>query len=347
MSAAVVGQPSVMRILWTHNFDPHVANSGVFVHKTAEGVRARGIDLHLEYLGNLRSMRQLMRARRHVKRLARDFDLVHAQFGSACGLVTSVVEGIPKIVTIRGSDWNIHKASRGFFYFHTQMASAFSKFSIRSYDAILAVSHRVAAELRQFAPRAYVDVSPSPIDLARFVPRDKREARALLGFPDCTEKWVLFNSLRLQNPIKRFELAKQAFDIAQERLGNLRLRVATGLDHESMPLFVAACDLVLCTSDNEGWPNSVKEALACNVPFVATDVSDLRDISSIEPSCRVCPADAKKIADGICEVLSLPDPRNLRQHLSGMSVDAISDQLIAIYQSLLTRQDDSGVVARP
>lgn len=326
-----------MRVLWTHNFDPRIPNSGVFVHKAAEGIRARGIDLRLEYLGNLRSIRQVLRARKHVRRLASQYDLVHAQFGSACALVTAAVDDVPKIVTIRGSDWNIHRASHGFRYFHTHAASMLTKLSLRSYDGVLCVSRRVAAEIQRFAPNAYIAVNPSPVDLSRFVPLDRTEAKAQLGYSQCMEKWVLFNSLRLQNPVKRFALAKQAFEIAQGRLGNLRLRLASDLPHEKMPLYVSACDVILCTSDNEGWPNSVKEALACNVPFVSTDVSDLRDIARVEPSCRVCPPDARVLADNLCEVLSGSEPRTLRRHVTSMGLDAISDQLITFYQSVLLR----------
>jgi glycosyltransferase involved in cell wall biosynthesis len=334
-----------MRVLWTHNFEPRVANSGVFMHKAAEGMRARGVDLQLHYLGNLRSIPQLLRARGQVRRMAAEFDLVHAQFGSACALATAAATAVPKIVTIRGSDWNTHDATRGFFYFHTRLASAFTKRALPSYDGVVTVSQRVAAEVMQAAPRAHVAVSPSPVDLSRFVPRDKQEARALLGHPECTEKWVLFNSLRLNNPIKRFALAQQAFAVAQERCGNLRLRIASGLAHDAMPLFVAACDLILCTSDNEGWPNSVKEALACNVPFVATDVSDLRAIAQAEPSCRVCPADPAVIADNMCDVLQSQQACDLRKYVAGMSVAAVSDQLSEFYESVLARH--RGTANRP
>lgn len=326
-----------MRVLWTHNFDPGIQNSGVFVHGAAAGLRARGVQLELEYLGNLRSIPQLLRARKRIRRLATGFDLVHAQFGSACSLATAAVRGVPKIVTIRGSDWNVHRATRGFFYFHTRAAASFTKASLRSYDQIISVSQRARDELRRFAPDSPIAVIPSPVDLARFVPRDKQEARASLGHANNAEKWILFNSLRLGNPIKRFELAQQAFEIAQARCGNLRLRLASKLPHEQMPAFVAACDLILCTSDNEGWPNSIKEALACNVPFVATDVSDLHRIAAVERSCRVCPPDPKIIADHICEVLSLPSPGDLRRHVSSMSVEAVSEQLIAVYRDVLAR----------
>jgi teichuronic acid biosynthesis glycosyltransferase TuaC len=109
------------------------------------------------------------------------------------------------------------------------------------------------------------------------------------------------------------------------------------LPREQMALFVAACDLILCTSETEGWPNSIKEALACNVPFVSTDVSDLRDIAAADSTCRVCTADAAVIASNICDVLSGKDPQDLRHHVASMSVDSIAEQMLATYQTVLSR----------
>lgn len=335
-----------MRVLWTHNFDPAIPGKGSFMHAAADGLRKRGIDLRLEYLGNLRSPLQMMSARIHVKRIAPAFDLVHAQFGSACALVTAAVDGIPKLLTIRGSDWATYDGGLGFLYFHTRMATSLTCKAIKSFDGIVSVSKRIAAEVDAIAPNALAAVLPSPIDLKVFAPRERREAKALLGHPNCTEKWVLFNSLDLRNPIKRFGLAQQAFDIAQARLGNLRLRIATNVPYDQMPLVVAACDLVLCTSEKEGWPNSVKEALACNVPFVATDVSDLRDIAAIDPTCRVCPPDPEVIAENICDVLSISSPRDLHRHVAGMDVGASTDQMLAFYRSVYSRYHEGRALGR-
>ncbi len=321
-----------MRVLWTHNFNPAIPGKGSFLLAAAEGLRSRGIDLHMEYLGDLRSAAQILRARTHVKQLAKKFDLVHAQYGSACALVTAVVQVIPKVLTIRGNDWSTYNGSLGFLYLHTRLATAFTRLALKSFDYVFTVSHRTAGQVSRMAPNVVITVLPSPIDLSLFVPRNRMEAKALLGYPSCNEKWVLFNSLDLENPVKRFAMAKQAFELAQKRHGNLRLRLATKLAHDEMANFVAACDLILCTSESEGWPNSVKEALACDVPFVATDVSDLRDIAANEPSCRICPPDATVIAANICEVLALPEPLSLRQYVSGMSVDASADRMIAIYK---------------
>jgi teichuronic acid biosynthesis glycosyltransferase TuaC len=332
-----------MRVLWPHNFNPEQPNSQVFMNIAATGLRMRGVDLHCEYLGNLRSVPNLARARARLRAMAGDFDVVHAQYGSACGLATAAVVDVPKVLSIRGNDWSVYNGSIGFHYFHTRLARWMTRRSVGAFDLVVTVSRRVATEVREFSPRTSIVAMPSPIDLNRFVPLDKREARALLGFPDNGERWVLFNALNLNDPVKRFPLANRAFEIANEKIGNLRLRVATNLPHADLPLFTAACDVILCTSETEGWPNCVKEALACNIPFVATDVSDLREIADADPRCRVCPPDPAILAENLVEVLANGDNRGLRGHVESMSMDKLSDQLIGAYESLLQRRTSSAL----
>ena len=98
-----VSQP--IRALWTHNFAPERPNSLVFVDIAADGMRACGVDVHLEYLGNLRSPTGLAAARKRVAAMTKGFDLVHAQYGSACALATAGAEGLPKVVSVRGNDY--------------------------------------------------------------------------------------------------------------------------------------------------------------------------------------------------------------------------------------------------
>jgi glycosyltransferase involved in cell wall biosynthesis len=301
----------------------------------AAGMRSRGIDLHCEYLGNLRSPRNLVRARQRIRTMSREFDVVHAQYGSACALVTEAAEAIPKMVTICGNDWNVYNGSIGFHYFHTRLARQMTRWSLRKFDAVITCSERLASDIQSVVPGAPTVPMPSPIDLRAFVPLDKQQARALLGYPDSKERWILFNAVNMQDPVKRFPLAKRAFDLANARVGNLRLRVATGLPHSELPLFTAACDLILCTSETEGWPNCVKEALACNVPFVATDVSDLKGIADVEPACRVCPPDAELLAASILQVLELPPSGNVRRFVEGMELELLTDRIIGIYRSAI------------
>lgn len=308
------------------------------------GLYERGVNLHCEYLGNLRSISNLFNVRGYLRRMVPDFDIVHAQYGSACAWATTAMTGIPKVLSIRGNDWDVYSSSIGFHFFHTRLARAMTKWSLEHFDCVITRSNRMAKAISRFAPRLHVISVPSPIDLNRFVPQNKLEARYLLGFPKCTEKWVLFNAVNLNDPVKRFSLAKETFELANAKLDNLRFRIATNLPHDMMPLYTAACDVIICTSETEGWPNCVKEALACNVPFVSTNVSDLQDIAKQEPTCRVCPADPVVLADNICEVLALQQQPNLRMHVASMDLGTVSNRLVGIYESLLSQDRSKNVI---
>lgn len=325
-----------MRVLWTHNFNPQVKNSGSFMHTLAQGMRDLGVDLELCYLGNLRSFANVARAYRQLRQAAAAYDLVHAQFGSACAVATSGVQAAPKLLSLRGSDWYRYREKMGFPAAHGLMAAAMTRAVIGKFDAVVAVSHRMADTVSKRYPYLPVTVLPSPIDLGMFQPLPRSVARARLGFADDTEKWVLFTTMSTSNPIKRVPLAQEAVRLANQRMGGVKLRVATGLDHADMPLFVSACDLALCTSVHEGWPNCIKEALACNLPFVATDVSDLARIAAQSPSCRICLPDAEILADNICEVLSGSTEVDLRRHVEGMDVRGTSQRLLDLYEGIVS-----------
>jgi len=239
---------------------------------------------------------------------------------------------------LRGSDWNRHTTSYKYDYWHTIIAKWLTRFSINKYDCILAVSNRMFLDLEHKNQKIQVLSLPAPIDLNHFIPLEKEKARKLLGYTDNHEKWVLFITGNINNPIKRYSLAKKAIILANAKFGNIKLRIAENIPHSKMPLFVAACDLILCTSDNEGWPNSIKEALACNLPFVSTDVSDLHEIADKEPTCRICPPDATIIAENICQVLSNPRNDNLRRHVIQMDTHIINKKIKDLYIDLVSRQ---------
>lgn len=306
------------------------------MHILAQGMRDLGVELDLCYLGNLRSVSNIFRAYCHIKKYAVGFDVVHSQFGSACAMATSGAENVPKVLSLRGSDWYRFKEHLGFHSIHGLMASVMTRLVVTKYNAVVTMSHRMSSDILTEYPDLAVSIIPSPVNLNHFQPVIRDVARAKLGFPGNTEKWVLFTTMSTSNPIKRVALAQEAVKLANEQMGDVKLRVATGIDHSDMPLFVSACDLALCTSVHEGWPNCIKEALACNLPFVATDVSDLSMIAAKSPSCRTCLPDPAILADNICDVLSTPSPENLRRHVAEMDIPIISQKLLSLYDNIIS-----------
>ena len=315
-----------MRVLWTHNFNPLKPNTGCFMHTSANGLRALGVDVQFEFLGNLRSPWNVLAARKRVRLRARDFDVVHAQYGSACAFVTAGVDDRPTAVTVRGNDWNLHNETFHPLYFHTRLARAMTRGSLGKFSAVLPVSNRLAKEIAQEVTESRINVMPSPIDLTLWKPR---------MYATHVARNVLFTANAPRDPIKRFSLCERTIAIVKQNIGDVTLKIASGISHTDMPSFVATCDAVLCTSETEGWPNSVKEALACNVPFVSTDVSDLSKIADQENTCRVCEPNPNSLARNLCEVLRSPRSPSLRRHVEHMDLKPSCERLIHIYKSLV------------
>ncbi len=177
-------------------------------------------------------------------------------------------------------------------------------------------------------------IIPSGIDfdLFRCVPGD--DARRQLGLP-ADERLVLF----VGNPEqarKRYRLARESVDILNQRFP-ARLVVAWGVPHTHVPIYMAACDALVFTSMQEGSPNVVKEALACNLPVVSVAVGDVEQrIGGVE-GCELCTDDSPEaIASALERVLRRRKRVKGRRSVEHLSENAITQQVIAVYRSALS-----------
>jgi teichuronic acid biosynthesis glycosyltransferase TuaC len=59
---------------------------------------------------------------------------------------------------------------------------------------------------------------------------------------------------------------------------DIELLTVSKIPNPEMPWYYSAADAMILCSDSEGSPTSVKEALACDLPVVSTNVGDVREI---------------------------------------------------------------------
>src|SRR5262249_1557511 len=78
-----------------------------------------------------------------------------------------------------------------------------------------------------------------------------------------------------------------AVEILNERLP-ARLIIAWGVPHAEIPVYMGACDVFVFTSSQEGSPDIVKEALACDLPVISVAVGDVRQRLQGVEGCEVC-----------------------------------------------------------
>ena len=108
--------------------------------------------------------------------------------------------------------------------------------------------------------------------------------------------------------------------------------------HNDVPSFISCSNVIILTSTHEGWPNIIKEGLALNVPFVSSNVSDLKTIAVVEESCTVVDEEkdeflfASKLADGILNAIK-NENQDLRKHTKEMQIDCAIDHIINIYKN--------------
>jgi len=181
---------------------------------------------------------------------------------------------------------------------------------------------------------------PNGVNLSLFKPIDPVVAKRQLNL-DPLKDYVLFVSLgNLHRPEKRYDRFKAVMDILKNKKGlqNLEELHLVSTPRDLVSYYFNAASLHLLTSDFEGSPNSVKEAMACNLPVVSTDVGNVRNIVEASPSCRVSRAGTpEELAELAFSVLTSVRPGSLREELISKNLDSMSvaSTLSKIYEHTL------------
>src|SRR5438128_797682 len=135
---------------------------------------------------------------------------------------------------------------------------------------------------------------------------------------------------------KRFPLAQRAMELLNQSLP-AELIVGWGVLHTDMPYYMNACDALVFTSVQEGSPNAVKEALACNLPVVSVAVGDVPLRLHGVAECEVCADDRPEtIAAGLERVLRSGRRSNGRDALKDLDEASLTAKVIDVYRSVLT-----------
>jgi glycosyltransferase involved in cell wall biosynthesis len=302
----------------------------VFVARQVEFLRREGVEVDLFPFRGARDPRNYYRAWREVRRrLERGrYDLVHAQFGQSG--ITALPKQVPLVVTYRGDDLEGIIGEDGRYIASGWLLRSVSRLVARQADEVIVVSEH----MKRYLPRnVQAHVMPSGIDLELFRPESRDAVRARLGLP-LDEKLVLF----VGNPAlarKRHSLALAAVELVSRSMP-VRLLVGWEMPHRQIAELMNACDALILTSMQEGSPNSVKEALACNLPVVSVGVGDVSLRLKGVAGCELCPDDRPQtLAAALQRVLSRGQRIEGRPAVAHLDERLLTHRLIDIYRSLL------------
>jgi teichuronic acid biosynthesis glycosyltransferase TuaC len=247
--------------------------------------------------------------------IANSYDIVHAHY-SLSGVVSALAKADKLVVSLMGSD--VKKNFLNNLIIRLFLQNKWTKVIVKSENML------------EYIPKSNhskYHILPNGVDFDFFYPIKKNLARKELNW-DNDKIYVLFAA----NPGRK----EKHFFLAQEAIKSLKidieLIVLNNIAFEMMPFYYNASDIILLTSEREGSPNVIKEAMACNRPIVTTNVGDVEKVIGDTKNCFIVNKDVSEISKAINEILkSKIEQTNGREKIEWLNETKIAQTLIDIY----------------
>jgi len=293
---------------------------GIFVKETLDELRTLGLDIEILHVrGGRAPFKYAIGVFRLWWRLLRHrYDLIHAYYVYS-GLVARMQPFCPVVVTLCGSDVNLPSQRR------------FSKWLSRRVSKTIVQTQK----MKKLLGDETATILPFGVNLSLFAPMPRELARSRLGL-STEARFALFPYDPCRKG-KRYDLFTAAVSNARQkepRLGSLVLR---NLPREFVPLHMSAADVMVLTSETEGSPTTIKEALACGLPIVSVDVGDVAELIAGVDGCWICDATENEIAEGVLKALSFGRRTDGRGRALEMSSSVTALRLLALYEEVIQK----------
>jgi len=242
-----------MRVLLvSRDKDKFVDHQLPFVTEQGQSLRNAGCEVEYYLIkGNY------LTAVRGLKEKIREFspDIVHAHYGLSA--VTAELQSLaPVVATFHNGEW------------HNWWVNLISSLmALRAKHLIYVAPH---IREKMYIKHPHYSILPCGVNMDEVLPTDYFEARKTLGFEE-GRKYILFGGA-FSNMRKNVAILRQALSFGQIDAEVIEMK---GMDRKTVSMYVSACDLFALPTKNEGSPQALKEAMACNCPIVATDCADI------------------------------------------------------------------------
>ena len=287
----------------------------------------------VEFLPFANSIRSLL----EIRSKARKFDIVHVHFGGWYALVIWLCLlglGKRKFITFHGTDIHaksLKSAKTTKLRLKIKLNQQASFLCVRLYDKC----GMVAKEMMQYVPNTLkvryekkFFLQLLGVDYETFVPSIASEAQKQLGLEQ--GHYVLFSDVA-NTPIKRRDIAEAIVNNMGEKY---KLLIMCGVKPNVVPLYINAADFVLLTSDEEGSPNIIREALALNKRVYSVDVGDAaKQLKGLKNSLIVSrnALDASKAILQNLESAYIDNTRTKQQKV--LDFKCINENVIDLYEN--------------
>lgn len=258
-------------------------------------------------------------------------NIIHAHWGSLLAFVTAIASTglVPYVITFRGSDINPVPSEPRLFGWVRFICSQLAALGAA---ANIFVSDELQKKL--WFRRGTLRTIPDGTDITLFRPLDRNQCRQILRWEQ-EDQVILFHEGG-RPKVKRRDLAEAAIIEARRHLRSCRLEVlGSNVPHDQVPILLNASDCLLVTSDYEGSPNIVREALACSTPIVSVPVGDIRKwLKGIEGT-KIVSRDPVEIGSALAEVITNRIRPSASMLTMQFSMESTIRSILEIYNQVL------------
>jgi len=324
----------MVRVLHVTNAFPYEGclDYGVFVKEQIESVRDLGVENEVCFInGRENGKKVYLQAGPKIREMAAKVDVINCHHLYS-GLATALSGAQKPRVLSFLNDWTCEVEGVPLMV----VRKMFCHLGVAWADRVIFKSPIP----EQFRGRGKFLNLPNGVDETRFVLRDRIEARARLGLEQDANYLLFVSSKGYHRPQKRYDLFTAALNRLNERAGREKYKelLLVKQPRDVVVDYFSAADLHLLSSDFEGSPNSVKEALCCGLPVVARDVGNVRDmLDGLPGAITVASNDPDRLADAVEAVLSgSVDRQAVRSAFlaKGLDKHSIAVRLVRLYEEL-------------
>jgi len=336
--------------------------------KGVEVLRPRVLFLPRNLLFGLLGCSLYLSLRRWATEIERDLpiDIIHAHTVYPDGFGAVMLGRAlrkPTVITAHGGDVTVH-LKRG-------LVRRLGRWALSSADHVITVSSSLQRALVQGhgIEAEKMTVIPNGVDVAKFAPAPRSEARARLGLHAEGSKLLYVGAIaeskgiayllraihRLRHtsawPMELILVGEGKYEKAARALA-AELDIADavtftgGRPNDEIPLWMNASDVLVLPSLSEGFGVVLAEAMACGKPVVATRCGGPEDIVTPQTGPLVPPADDAALSEALLEVLADGErfhPQAIRQYaVETYGYDHVTSRIIEVYAAILRRPIRAG-----
>ena len=301
---------------------------GIFVKEQIDSLSELGIENEVffingrergktEYLMSILKLRKLLNKKK--------FDVIHCHhaFSAVCFVLTGHYKRNKSIVSYQNDPSN-------------EQGNKLFEFVRKKVDAIILKNNSTIVN------NISIFSQPNGVNTNLFLPIERKKCLVKLNL-NPSKKYVLFVSSNFIREQKRYDRFQKTLEIVKYKYGvkDLEELKLINTKRELVPYFFNAASLHLLSSDFEGSPNSVKEAMACNIPVVSTDVGNVQELlNGVNGSYVAKSNNAEDLAAFVVKALNNKEPLNSRNILiqKQLDIESVAKKIISIYNKFINNK---------